>query len=116
MSQSTPPPQEHTYTLTRDLDASASQVFDAWTAPAQYEQWAGAAPGTVEIDARPGGTWKAVMVTPDGQRIPLTGSYLAVVPDERLVIGMDVPGRSVPATMTLVFEESAGAGTTRVTL
>ncbi|MFE7243212.1 SRPBCC domain-containing protein [Streptomyces sp. NPDC057580] len=116
MSQSTPPPQEYAYTLTRELDASAARVFEAWTAPAQYEQWAGAAPGTVKMDARPGGTWRAVMVTPDGQQFPLTGSYLDVVPGRRLVIGMDVPGKSAPATMSLFLDENDGAGTTRITL
>lgn len=47
--------QEYAYTLTRELDASAAEVFAAWTEPERYLLWSGAVPGTVEMDARPGG-------------------------------------------------------------
>lgn len=89
------------YTLTRTLDASASAVWRAWTTPGQYARWAGAVEGSVEMDVRPGGAWKATMVTPDGGRFPLTGSYLETAENRRLVIGMDFPGKPEPATMTM---------------
>ena len=41
------------------------------------------------------------MVIPDGTRIPLTGSYVDVVENQRLVMGMDVPGRDEPVLMRL---------------
>ncbi|MEG8278639.1 SRPBCC family protein [Streptomyces sp. AHA2] len=89
------------YTLTRTLDAPADAVWRAWTTPAQYSRWAYAAEGSVEMDVRTGGAWKATVVTPDGGQVPLTGSYLEAVENRRLVIGMDVPGRPEPAVMTL---------------
>jgi uncharacterized protein YndB with AHSA1/START domain len=108
-------PQQYAYTLTRELDASAAEVFAAWTEPERYVLWSGAVPGTVEMDARPGGAWKAVMSTPDGRSFPLTGSYLEVEAGRRLVLGMDVPGHPEQAVMTVELEPD-GAGRTRLTL
>ncbi|MFE9171932.1 SRPBCC domain-containing protein [Streptomyces kebangsaanensis] len=93
------------YTLTRTLDAPVVKVWRAWTTAEQYARWAGAAAGSVEMDVRPGGAWKATMVTPDGGQFPLTGSYLEVAENRRLVVGMDVPGRPDPAAMTMELDE-----------
>ena len=90
---------EFSYTLTRTLDAPVAQVWKAWTTPEDYAEWANAVPGSVELDVRPGGPWKAMMKTPDGSQFPLTGSYVGVVENQRLVVGMDVPGLPEPATM-----------------
>lgn len=79
--------------------------------PDQYAQWAYAAPGSVEMDVRPGGVWKATVVTPDGGRFPLTGSYLEVDENRLLVVGMDVPGKPEPAAMTVELEEREGPHT-----
>ncbi|MFD0136049.1 SRPBCC family protein [Streptomyces sp. NPDC003328] len=95
----------HSYTLTRTLDAPAAKVWQAWTTPDQYAQWAYAAPGSVEMDVRPGGTWKATVVTPDGGEYPLTGSYLEVAENRLLVIGMDAPGKPAPQTMTVELDQ-----------
>jgi uncharacterized protein YndB with AHSA1/START domain len=38
-----------------------------------------------EIDLRPGGIFRAVMRSPEGEESPLVGCYLEVVPQERLV-------------------------------
>ncbi|WP_129843495.1 SRPBCC domain-containing protein [Streptomyces sp. RFCAC02] len=104
-----------TYTLTRTLDVPVAAVWRAWTTADQYARWTGAAEGTVEMDVRPGGAWKATMVTPDGQQFPLTGSYIEVETDRRLVTGMDVPGRAEPATMVLDLAALDG-GRTEATL
>ncbi|MGW4556912.1 SRPBCC family protein [Streptomyces sp. NPDC004365] len=95
----------HSYTLTRTLDAPAAKVWQAWTTPDQYAQWAYAAPGSVEMDVRPSGTWKATVVTPDGGEYPLTGSYLEVAENRLLVIGMDAPGKPAPQTMTVELDQ-----------
>ncbi|MEO3750685.1 SRPBCC domain-containing protein [Streptomyces sp. B6B3] len=107
---------QHSYTLTRELNASAADIFTAWTDPAQYEAWSGAAPGSVEQDVTPGGKWQAVMVTPDGQSFPLSGSYPEVEQDRRLVIAMDVPHKPDPELMTMTLDEGTAPGTTRITI
>ncbi|MBZ9644445.1 SRPBCC domain-containing protein [Streptomyces sp. PSKA30] len=99
------------YTLTRTLDAPAAKVWRAWTTAEEYAQWAHAAAGSVEMDVRPGGAWKATMVTPDGGQFPLTGSYLEVAEDRLLAIGMDVPGKPEPAAMTMELDEQDGHST-----
>ncbi|MFE2601349.1 SRPBCC domain-containing protein [Streptomyces sp. NPDC057617] len=96
------------YTLERTLETPVAAVWKAWTVAESYAQWSYAAPGSVEMDVRPGGAWKATMVTPDGGQFPLTGSYSEVDENRRLVIGMDVPGKNEQALMTVeLAEESA---------
>ncbi|NJQ00496.1 SRPBCC family protein [Streptomyces zingiberis] len=104
-SERTPADDGLSYTLTRVLDVPVAQVWRAWTTPEQYARWAYAVPGSVEMDVRPGGAWKATMAAPDGQQFPLTGSYLEAEENRRLVIGMDVPGRPEPSTMALELAE-----------
>ncbi|MEU5994785.1 SRPBCC domain-containing protein [Spirillospora sp. NPDC047418] len=100
------------YAITRTLDAPVGKVWDAWTDAGQYAQWAGAE--DVALDVRPGGAWSSVMVIPGGARVPLTGSYTEVVPNERLVMGMDVPGAGEPVLMTLAL--AADGDRTEITL
>ncbi|MFF3878869.1 SRPBCC domain-containing protein [Streptomyces sp. NPDC001978] len=104
-TEQTTPANGFSYKLTRMLDAPAVKVWRAWTTPEQYAQWAYAAAGSVEMDVRPGGAWKATMVTPDGGQFPLTGSYLEVAENRLLVVGMDVPGKTVPVAMTMDLDE-----------
>lgn len=89
------------YTLTRTLDAPVARVWQAWTTPEQYAQWAYCAPGSVELDVRPGGAWKATVVTPDGGEFPMTGTYAEVAENRRLTIAMDIPGKPEPEKMTV---------------
>lgn len=102
------------YTLNRTLDAPVAKVWAAWTTPDQYARWANAVPGSVNLDVRPGGAWTATMMTPDGGQFPLTGSYAEVVENERLVVGMDVPGQSDQALMTMDLEPDGDK--TRITV
>jgi uncharacterized protein YndB with AHSA1/START domain len=113
--QTSAPADGYSYTLTRTLDAPAARVWQAWTTPDQYAQWAHAAPGSVALDVRPGGAWKATMRTPDGAEFPLTGSYVEVDEPRHLVLGMDVPGRPDPTLMTLNLTEQ-GPRNTVITL
>lgn len=95
------------YTLERTLETPVAAVWSAWTVAESYAQWSYAAPGSVEMDVRPGGAWKATMVTPDGGQFPLTGSYSEVDENRRLVIGMDVPGKNEQALMTVELAEQS---------
>ncbi|WP_327234593.1 SRPBCC domain-containing protein [Streptomyces sp. NBC_01317] len=99
------------YTLERVLEAPVPAVWSAWTTAEAYAQWSYAAPGSVEMDVRPGGTWKSTVVTPDGGQFPLTGSYAEVEVNRRLVTGMDVPGKDEQTLMTVELAEESAAGT-----
>ncbi|WP_395570898.1 SRPBCC domain-containing protein [Streptomyces sp. BK79] len=109
--QTSAPADGYSYTLTRTLDAPAARVWQAWTTPDQYAQWAHAAPGSVELDVRPGGAWKSTMRTPDGAEFPLTGSYVEVDEPRHLVLGMDIPGRPDPTLMTVNLAEEGPRNT-----
>lgn len=75
--------------LVRDLPVSPEAVFAAWTDPQSLMQWSCPRPYSVplcEIDLRPGGGFRTVMNSPDGEQImDSTGCYLAIVPSELLV-------------------------------
>ena len=100
------------YSLTRALDAPVDKVWAAWVDADNYARWAGAE--QVALDVRAGGAWSAVMVIPGGARIPLSGTYTEVVPNERLVMGMNVPGRDEPVLMAV--DLTTDGDHTRVTL
>jgi uncharacterized protein YndB with AHSA1/START domain len=74
--------------LERVIDVPRELVWAAWTKPEHVTKWFTPAPWTTthcEIDLRPGGAFRTIMRSPDGQEFPNVGCYLEVVPNERLV-------------------------------
>ena len=73
--------------LERIVDVPKHLVWLAWTTPEHVEKWFTPAPWRTvdcEIDLRPGGIFRTVMRSPDGQDFPNVGCYLEVVEGERL--------------------------------
>ena len=74
--------------ITRVLNAPRTLVWQAWTDPAHLAQWwgpRGFAAKVPELDLRPGGRWRYIMVGPDGAEYPSMGVFREVVPFERIV-------------------------------
>lgn len=75
--------------MQRDVALSPADIWRAWTTPELLMQWFCPRPWKVidcQIDLRPGGLFKTVMQSPEGQTMPAEdGSYLAVEPERRLV-------------------------------
>ena len=74
--------------LERIVDVPPALVWKAWTEPEQLKQWFTPAPWTTvecDIDLRPGGVFRTVMRSPEGQEFPNVGCYLEVVAPRRLV-------------------------------
>lgn len=74
--------------LERVIDVPCELVWAAWTQPEHICKWFTPAPWTVtecEIDLRPGGIFRTIMRSPEGEEFPGSGCYLEVVPNERLV-------------------------------
>ena len=74
--------------ITREFAAPRHLVYEAWTTPELVKRWWHANRGEMtvcEIDLRVGGTWRYVMVTPDGLEVAFHGEYREIVPNERLV-------------------------------
>jgi uncharacterized protein YndB with AHSA1/START domain len=73
--------------LERIVDVPRELVWRAWTTPELVKKWFTPAPWTTvdcEIDLRPGGIFRTVMRSPEGQNFPNVGCYLEVVQNERL--------------------------------
>jgi len=74
--------------LERVVDVPSKLVWAAWTKPEHIKKWFTPAPWTTvdcEIDLRPGGIFRTVMRSPEGQETINVGCYLEIVPNEKLV-------------------------------
>jgi uncharacterized protein YndB with AHSA1/START domain len=65
-------------TVSRVIPGAREDVFRAWTEPEQIKRWFG--PGEfhtpeAEVDLRPGGGYRFVMVAPGGNPMPIIGTY-----------------------------------------
>ncbi|WP_449066141.1 SRPBCC family protein [Planomonospora algeriensis] len=74
--------------LEREVDVPPALVWKAWTTPDLLTQWFAPKPYETphcEIDLRPGGIFRTVMRSPEGEEFDGAGCYLEVVPEQRLV-------------------------------
>ncbi len=74
--------------LEREIDVPVHLVWKAWTTPAHLKEWFVPKPWTIascELDLRPGGIFRTVMRSPEGEEYDNSGCYLDVVPNERLI-------------------------------
>jgi uncharacterized protein YndB with AHSA1/START domain len=106
--------------LERVIRASPERVFAAWTQPDQLSLWSapkGLHIAEGEMDLRPGGAWRVVMMEPGGARHEAFGTYREVSPPHRLVYthAWKQAGGPSPET-TLTVEFLADPAGTRVVL
>jgi uncharacterized protein YndB with AHSA1/START domain len=104
--------------IVREFDAPARLVFEAYTTPELVKRWWHARRGTAtiaDIDLRPGGTWRWVMVTHDGTEVAFHGEYREIEAGKRLVYTeiFEMPGLTDDdaAVNTLTFDERDGRTT-----
>jgi uncharacterized protein YndB with AHSA1/START domain len=72
----------------RIVDVPRELIWTVWTTPAQLKQWFTPSPWKTvdcEIDLRPGGLFRTVMRSPEGQELLNVGCYLEIVENEKLV-------------------------------
>jgi uncharacterized protein YndB with AHSA1/START domain len=75
--------------LERVVDVAPELVWAAWTQPEHVKEWFTPAPWKTvdcEIDLRPGGIYRTVMRSPEGEDFPNVGCVLEVVSNRRLVM------------------------------
>ena len=108
--------------LEREVPVRPALVWRAWTEPEHLMRWFTPVPWTTvdcEIDLRPGGAFRTVMRSPEGEEFPGTSCYLEIVPERKLVwtsaLGVDYrPSPEQPEglvfTATILLEPS-GKGT-----
>lgn len=105
--------------LERVVDVPPELVWKAWTTPEHLMKWFCPLPWTTvecEIDLRPGGIFRTVMRSPEGQDMPAgDGCYLLVVENELLVwtdaMGPGFRPSAEPFFTGIVMLERQGNGT-----
>ena len=94
MTQATPrskaltPDPKLDLSFERIIDVPRELVWMAWTTPEHLKKWFTPVPWKTvdcEIDLRPGGIFRTVMQSPEGKDFPNLGSYVEVIPNEKLV-------------------------------
>jgi uncharacterized protein YndB with AHSA1/START domain len=93
--------------LERVIRGTPARAFEAWTTPEQLRVWSAPKGLTIsegELDLRVGGSWRVVMLEPDGTRHEAFGTYREVTPAERLVYthAWLRDGRATPETLVTV--------------
>lgn len=84
----TTPADEALVVMTRTFAAPRILVWKVMTEPQHIPHWWGwsKAVTTVEkLDVRPGGSWRFAQKMPDGRQLVFKGTYLEVLPPEKLV-------------------------------
>jgi uncharacterized protein YndB with AHSA1/START domain len=108
--------------LERVVDVPPELVWAAWTVPEHVKKWFTPSPWKTvdcEIDLRPGGIFRTVMRSPEGQEINNAGCLLEIVPNRKLVWTVALqpgyrPGNptfDVPIFTAMILMESYGKGT-----
>ena len=108
-------------TVSRVIDAAPEEAFRAWTDPEQIKRWFG--PGEfntreAEVDLRPGGSYRFVMHPPEGNPMPISGTYHEIDAPKRLVYTWqwEVPGMGDDESLVEVEFRDAGEGRTEIVL
>ena len=71
----------------RIVDVPKELIWKAWTTPKHLMPWFCPLPWKTiecEIDLRPGGAFRTVMQSPEGQKFPGLGCYLELIENEKL--------------------------------
>jgi uncharacterized protein YndB with AHSA1/START domain len=105
--------------IERSFQASAEDVFDAWTSPEVMRRWFHCGPDwatpVADVDLRVGGAVRIVMRRPDGRQAGAHGEYTVIDRPHRLVMTWtfdDAPANRQLIELTL----SESDGTTTVVL
>ncbi len=115
-----------TFTTPSDLEVGMSRTFNAplalvwaaYTEPQHVAQWWGQRGSTTIVDKqelRPGGEWRFVQRTAEGEEYGFRGEYREIVPREKLVSTFEfegMPGHIVVDSAT--FAEQDGKTTVTV--
>ena len=102
-------------TIRRTYRANPEKVWRAWTEPEALKRWMAPNPAfttpVAEVDLRVGGSYRLLMISPDGEDHEVSGVYRDVEPGKKLVYTWawkKTPERESVITLEL---RAAGEGT-----
>lgn len=119
----------HPIIITRVFEAPVDLFYKAWTKPEHIEQWwgpEGFSTKVLEYDFKVGGRTKLIMTGPDGTEYPVTGRFIEIIKNEKIVstdefgdeykemaekMSMEIPQID---RLTVIFEDVGGK--TKLTL
>ena len=108
-------PNDTQILITREFNAPRHLVYRAYTTPDLIKRWWSGERGEVtsaEVDLRPGGSWRYVMIANGGFEVAFHGEYREIVPDERIVTTEVFEGMPDAAALTTTtFAEKDGRTT-----
>lgn len=98
--------------VTRMFDAPARRVFQAWSRTELFRQWwvprsMGMTLRSCEMDVRTGGRYRLAFGDDPASTMAFFGTYLDVVPDQRIVWTNEEGGEAGSVT-TVTFDEREG--------
>lgn len=98
--------------VTRTFDAPARLVFEAWSKPELFKKWwvprsMGMTLRSCEMDVRTGGSYRLVFGEDPANTFAFFGTYLDVVPNQRIVWTNEEGGDAGSIT-TVTLEEREG--------
>jgi uncharacterized protein YndB with AHSA1/START domain len=101
-------------TLKRRLKAPPAKAFAAWIDPEKVKLWMG--PGEIKVlhaetDPRPGGRYRWLMKSPDGEEHEVSGIYREVIENEKLVFTWAWKSTPERQSLVTVLLKSDGDGT-----
>lgn len=114
-------PSDNELRVTRDFDAAAQAVFDAFTRPEIVRRWLLGPPGWTmpqcDIDLRVGGEYRYVWQSEaDGARMGMGGTFREVLAPRRLVATERFDDAWYPGEAIDTTEFAVADGRTRVTI
>jgi uncharacterized protein YndB with AHSA1/START domain len=115
-------PSDREIAMTRVFNAPRKLVFEAYTRPELLKSWLGVFGGwaldVCEIDLRVGGAYRYEWKKDGGKSMGVSGVFLEVIPDERLVTNeaFDDPWYKGEGHSTITFVETGGKTTMTMTL
>jgi uncharacterized protein YndB with AHSA1/START domain len=104
---------EYAVTVSREIAASAEELFDAWLDAESLSAWlkpGGIRETRAETDPREGGTFRVVMVDDESELVH-TGTYREIDRPRRLVFTWSSPATKFRDSIVTVTFEPSGSST-----
>jgi uncharacterized protein YndB with AHSA1/START domain len=105
-----------TLEMRRTLKAPIDKVFRAWTEPEQMKMWLGCCDTTASMnmsqDFQVGGEYSFEIQRKDGGIVMITGTFIEIIPNQKLVYSWNNTSLEFPAKDTLVSVQFIDQGDT----